>query len=99
MTYKTDRTTTHTRTHLDSRVVKVRVEHDDAEGQDEGGVGRRKHRGILQAEPLGKLLHHAVDLLGFSGEPEAAEIVTDGVVEAHALEVHHVNVLVQDLWL
>lgn len=83
--------------YLDGRVVKVRVEHDDAERQNERRVCRREHRGVLQAKPLGKLLHHPVDLLSLPGEPEAAEIVSDSVVEAHALEVHHVDVFVQDL--
>eukprot|EP00968_Pinguiococcus_pyrenoidosus_P016884 scaffold1642_cov252-Pinguiococcus_pyrenoidosus.AAC.2 len=71
---------------------KIRVEHDDREGQDEGGVCRREDLRILEAVALGELLHHPVNFLRFSGQAEARQVLADRFVHQILREVHHLNV-------
>lgn len=59
--------------------------------------GKPRNGTDLKTESFRKLLHHAVDLLSLPRQTETAQVVTDGVVEAHALEVHHIHILVQHL--
>lgn len=70
--------------------IKISATPEQAKGKPRNGTN-------LKTESFRKLLHHAVDLLSLSRQPEAAQVVPDGVVEAHALEVHHVHILVQHL--
>jgi len=56
------------------------------------GIGERT--GVL-AEAFGKLLHHPIDLLRLSRQPEPREKVSEGLVNAHSRKGHEVHVSIQ----
>ena len=82
---------------LHLRRVRVRVEHDEREGEHVGRVRVGKDARVERAEALGELLHHPINLLRLARQPEAREEVAQRVVEAHPAKVERVHVNVEHL--
>ena len=80
---------------FDRRIVQIRLQHNSGEGQDESHVCRGEGIPVLDEIPLCKLLHQAINLLRLTRQPKATQEVSDGNVEGHSLEVHHLHVLMQ----
>mmetsp|Transcript_25816 Transcript_25816/g.70013 ORF Transcript_25816/g.70013 Transcript_25816/m.70013 type:complete len:207 (+) Transcript_25816:3945-4565(+) len=82
---------------LDLGIVQVGVEHDHAVGQHIRDVGTLEGVGVALQVALGKLLHQAVDLLGFPWQPESSQEGANGHVKLHVLEVQGIDEGVHDL--
>lgn len=76
---------------LDLRVVRVRVEEDDGEGEDVSRVGVGKDAWVAGRVSLGKLEHVPIDLLRLAGQAERLKEHAQRVDEQHVVEVHEVD--------
>mmetsp|Transcript_93464 Transcript_93464/g.234799 ORF Transcript_93464/g.234799 Transcript_93464/m.234799 type:complete len:206 (+) Transcript_93464:3049-3666(+) len=58
---------------FDTRIVQVRLQHDQGERQDEGAISVCELVRVVLAVLLGKLLHHAINLLRLARKSEEGQ--------------------------